>query len=73
MAAALMLMIVSGIFVSSWVTLMSTRASQVSYLEDVCRRHIGVESSRLLAWQCMTSKAFDRNNSMVASQNTILG
>ncbi len=73
MAAALMLMIVSGIFVSSWVTLMSTRASQVSYLEDVCRRHIGVESSRLLAWQCMTSKAFDRNNNMVASQNTVLG
>lgn len=73
MAAALMLMIVSGIFVSSWVTLMSTRASQVSYLEDVSRRHIGVESSRLLAWQCVTSKAFDRNNTLTASQNTILG
>ena len=73
MAAALMLMIVSGIFVTSWVTLMSTRASQVSYLEDVCKRHIGLESSRLLAWQCMTSQAFAPNNTMAAGQNTILG
>ncbi len=73
MAAALMLMVVSGIFVTSWVTLMSTRASQVSYLENVCQRHIGLESSRLLAWQCMTSKAFDPNNSLATGQNTILG
>lgn len=73
MAAALMLMIVSGIFVTSWVTLMSTRAAQVSYLEEVCKRHIGLESSRLLAWQCITSKAFDRNSKMAASQNTLLG
>lgn len=73
MAAALMLMIVGGIFVTSWVTLMSTRASQVSYLEDVCKRHIGVESSRLLAWQYITSKAFDPNNTLPASQNTMLG
>jgi len=73
MAAALMLMVVSGIFVTSWVTLMSTRASQVSYLENVCQRHIGLESSRLLAWQCMTSKAFDPNNSLASGQNTILG
>ncbi|WP_395734290.1 hypothetical protein [Prosthecobacter sp.] len=73
MAAALMLMIVGGIFVTSWVTLMSTRASQVSYLEDVCKRHIGVESSRLLAWQCITSKAFDPSSTLAASQNTMLG
>ena len=73
MAAALMLMIVSGIFITSWVTLMSTRASQVSYLEDVCKRHIGLESSRLLAWQSMTTKAFDPNNNMSAGQNTTLG
>ena len=73
MAAALMLMIVAGIFMSSWVTLMSTRASQVSYLEDVCKRHIGVESSRLLNWQCMTSKAFDPYSTMAGGQNIMLG
>ncbi len=73
MAAALMLMIVSGIFISSWVTLMSTRASQVSYLEDVTRRRIGVESSRLLGWQCVTDQAFALNGTMAAAQDTILG
>ncbi|MDZ4404815.1 hypothetical protein [Prosthecobacter sp.] len=73
MAAALMLMIVSGIFVSSWVTLMSTRAAQVSYLEDITKRRIGVESSRLLSWQCITDKGFERNGTMAAAQNTVLG
>ncbi|WP_395740216.1 hypothetical protein [Prosthecobacter sp.] len=73
MAAALMLMVVCGIFMSAWVSLMSTRASQVSYLEDVCKRHIGVESSRLLGWQYVTSRAFDVNNSLAAGQNTTLG
>lgn len=73
MAAALMLMIVSGIFISSWVTLMSTRAVQVSYLEDVCKRRIGVESSRLLGWQFVTAKAFEREGSMAAGQDTTLG
>ena len=73
MAAALMLMIVSGIFVSSWVTLMSTRAAQVSYLEDITKRRIGVESSRLLGWQCVSAKAFERNGTLAASQNTVLG
>lgn len=73
MAAALMLMIVSGIFVSSWVTLLSTRAAQVSYLEDVCKRRLGVESSRLLSWQFINDKAFDRNGTMAANQNTVFG
>jgi hypothetical protein len=73
MAAALMLMVVSGIFVTSWVTLMSTRASQVSYLEEVCQRHIGLESSRLLAWQCTAGQAFNPNSTLAGGQNTVLG
>lgn len=73
MAAALMLMVVAGIFLSSWVTLMSTRASQVSYLEDVCKRRIGVESSRLLAWQCVTDQAVNPNSILAPNQNTLLG
>ncbi len=73
MAAALMLMVVSGIFVSSWVTLMSTRAAQVSYMEDVCRRHIGVESSRLFGWQCVTDRAFTPDDTFASNQNLVLG
>jgi len=73
MAAALMLMVVSGIFISSWVTLMSTRAAQVSYLEDVARRRIGLESSRLLGWQCVSDLGFLRNGTLPAGENTLLG
>lgn len=73
MAAALMLMLVAGIFMSAWVTLMSTRASQVSYLEDVCKRRVGVENSRLLGWQFVTGKAFDPNGTVAGDQTTTLG
>jgi hypothetical protein len=73
MAAALMLMVVSGIFISSWVTLMSTRAAQVSYLEDVARRRVGLESSRLLGWQCVSDLGFLRNGTLPAGENTLLG
>jgi len=73
MAAALMLMIVGGIFVSSWVTLMSTRAIQVSFLEDICKRRVGVESSRLLGWQLITDRGFERNGSKGANETLSLG
>lgn len=73
MAAALMLMIVGGIFVSSWVTLMSTRAMQVSFLEEVCKRRVGVESSRLLGWQLITDRGFQRNGSKNANEILSLG
>ncbi len=73
MAAALMLMVVAGIFLSSWVTLMSTRAVQVSYLEDVARRRLGVESSRLLGWQFVHKRAFEPEDTVAANQNALLG
>ncbi|MBB5031154.1 hypothetical protein [Prosthecobacter vanneervenii] len=73
MAAALMLMVVSGIFVTSWVALMSTRASQVSYLESMIERHVGLESSRLLAWQCTSSQALVPNSTLSSSKDIVLG
>lgn len=73
MAAALMLMVVAGIFLSSWVTLMSTRATQVSYLEDVSRRRVGVESSRLLGWQYVLGRAFEPGDSLASGEDTSLG
>ena len=72
MAAALMLMVVSGIFVTSWVVLMSTRASQVSYMENVIERHMGLESSRLLGWQCVTSQAMTPYSSLAGGQDILL-
>jgi len=73
MAAALMLMVVSGIFVTSWVVLMSTRASQVSYLETVIERHVGLENSRLLAWQCANTQALTPDSTLAGSKDILLG
>lgn len=73
MAAALMLMIVGGIFMSAWVTLLNTRATQVSYMENVALRHTDLESARLLGWQFTTARGFERNGTVPANQTTTFG
>lgn len=73
MAAALMLMIVGGLFMAGWVTLMSTRATQVSWLEKVGKRRSGLETARLLNWQFMSWLGFEPNNSAAADQGATLG
>lgn len=73
MAAALMLMIVGGLFMAGWVTLMSTRATQVSWLEKVGKRRAGLETARLLNWQFMSWLGFEPNNSAAANQGANLG
>ncbi|MES2738061.1 MAG: hypothetical protein V4672_17190 [Verrucomicrobiota bacterium] len=60
MGVALLLMLCSGLFLAGWVTMMSTRAIQVSWLESAMQRRIGLENSRLLAWQTSMDHAFDR-------------
>ncbi len=73
MAAALMLMIVGGLFMAGWVTLMSTRATQVSWLEKVGKRRAGLETARLLNWQFMSWLGFEPNNSAMANTGAHLG
>lgn len=73
MASALLLMIVGGMLISSWVSLMSTRAVQVSYMEDICRRRIGLESSRLLARAFSADKAFRPGDTLASNQDVMLG
>jgi hypothetical protein len=51
MGVALLMMLCSGLFLASWVTIMSTRAIQVSWLESAVQRRISLENSRLLSWQ----------------------
>ncbi len=72
MAAALMLMIVAGLLVSSWVNIMNVRSVQVSFMEDIARRRIGVESSRLLGREMSFDKHFTRNNTVAGNQNIVL-
>jgi hypothetical protein len=73
MAAALLLMLVSGLFLSAWVSLMSTRAAQVSYMEEAVQRRISVENSRQLAWQCAVDKAFEVGGTLAPNQDGVLG
>ena len=73
MASAMLLMIVGGMLISSWVSLMSTRATQVSYMEDICRRRIGLESSRMLACEFAADRAFRVNDTLASNQDVVLG
>ena len=73
MAAALMLMLVAGLLVSAWVGLMNVRALQVSYMEDIARRRIGLESSRQLGRELSYDKHFLRNNTYASNQSVVLG
>lgn len=68
-----MLMIVGGLFMAGWVTLMSTRATQVSWQEKVSKRRAGLESARLLNWQFMSWLGFEPNNSAAANSGANLG
>ncbi|MDZ4289585.1 MAG: hypothetical protein U0984_16590, partial [Prosthecobacter sp.] len=71
MAAALLLMLASGIFMGAWVSLMSTRAAQVSYMETAVQRRVSVGNSRQFSWQCALDKAFEPNNDLSANQTGV--
>lgn len=73
MAAALLLMLVSGMFMSAWISLMGSRAVQVSYMEAAVQRRISVENSRQFAWQCALDKGFDPSSNLLPNQNGFLG
>lgn len=62
MGAALMLMLCTGLFLAGWVTVMSVRSIQVSWLENALQRRIGLENSRLLSWQTAMEHGFDPLN-----------
>jgi hypothetical protein len=74
MAAALLMMVVMGMFMSAWVSLMSSRAVQVSLMQDAVQRRISVENSRMFAWQCSMDKGFEtNNNNLLSNQSGLLG
>lgn len=73
MVAALLLMVAVGMFMTSWVTLISSRGVQVSYMETAVQRRLSVESSRHFAWQCAMEKTFDPASTLAASTSGTLG
>ena len=73
MVAALLLMLVTGMFMTSWVSLISARGVQVSYMETAVQRRLSVESSRQFAWQCAMEKTFDPGTTQASNINGTLG
>ncbi len=73
MAAALLLMIVSGMFMTAWVSLLSSRSAQVGFIETILKRRVAVENSRQFAWQCALDKAFDPGSNLTANTSGTLG
>jgi hypothetical protein len=73
MGAALLLMMVGGLFISGWTTLMSTRAVQVSWLESAMQRRIFLENSRLFSWQNAVSTGLDIHAGSSSGAQAILG
>lgn len=73
MAAALLLMVVGGMFLSSWVSLVSSRGAQVAWLDAGAQRRLAVESSRAFAWQCAMENAFEPGASMASGRSGVLG
>ena len=58
LAIALLIMVISGLFVASWVGLLGTRSQQVSLLEDACARRVGLLNSKMISRQLMLQNAF---------------
>lgn len=73
MAAALLLMVVGGMFLSSWVSLVSSRGAQVSFLETAVQRRLSIGSSRGLAWQCALENSFVPGEVLAGGQSGLLG
>ncbi|WP_078813030.1 hypothetical protein [Prosthecobacter debontii] len=71
MGAALLLMLVTGLFLAGWVTVMSTRSIQVSWLEDALSRRIALENSRMLSWETVMEHAFEPDDDF-AGQTALL-
>lgn len=72
MAAALMMMVVMGIFMSAWVGLMSVRAQQVSFMEDALQRRQSLRNSKVIGRQIMLQRAFGAGASQTAVWDSLL-
>jgi hypothetical protein len=73
MVAALLLMVVTGMFMTSWVSLISSRGVQVSYMETAVQRRLSVENSRQFAWQCAMERSFDPASTLATNTTGMLG
>lgn len=72
LAVALLIMVISGLFVASWVGLLGTRAQHVSLLEDACARRVGLLNSKMISRQLMLQNAFVPGATVSANTQDLL-
>jgi hypothetical protein len=73
MGISLLMMLVGGMFLSAWVSLMSTRAAQLSLWEQATERRIDLEGSRLLARQVAWENSFQPSATLESGVAGTLG
>lgn len=69
MGVALLMMLAGSMFLSAWVSLMSTRAAQLSLWEQAVERRLSLEGSRLVARQVAWESAFQPNANLSANKS----
>jgi hypothetical protein len=72
MAAALMMMVVTGIIMSAWVGLMATRSQQVNYMADALKRRQSLENSKVIGRQVLLQRAYGVGASQVGNWDSVL-
>jgi hypothetical protein len=72
MAAALMMMVVTGIVMSAWVGLMAVRAQQVNFMEDALHRRQSLRNSKVIGRQIILQRAFGTGAAQTAVWDSLL-
>ena len=72
MGVALLMMLAGGMFLSAWVSLMSVRATQLSFWEQAVERRLSLEGARLAARQVAWEHAFQPNASLSANTSGLV-
>lgn len=73
MAAALLMMVVGGLLLSAWVGLMSARAQQVVYMSDASKRRVSLLNSKMIGRQVVLQHGLQRDSSLQAGWERVLG
>jgi hypothetical protein len=72
MAAALMMMVVTGIVMSAWVGLMATRSQQVNYMAEGLKRRQSLENSKVIGRQVLLQRAYGSGASQAGNWDSLL-
>ena len=71
MASALLVMMLAGLFIAAYATVLTTRANQISYADTAVKRRLSLENSRHLNAEFMYENAFNIDHSTLNHMNLL--